>query len=286
MQIGVLFPQTEIGPGSAEVARFVREVENLGFAHLVAYEHVVGADRRVHENLDYPYGIEDLFHEPFVLFGFIAAITSLELATAIVIAPQRQTVLLAKQAAEVDVLTGGRFRLGVGLGWNPVEYEALGMDFATRSIRLEGQIELLRRLWTEESVTHDYGDERVVAAGLCPMPLQRPIPIWIGAVGERALRRAGRLADGWIPNVRPGDELDAAIRVVTGAAEAAGRDSAAIGMEGRMSGAGDADKLRRAADRWRTAGATHLAVGTMGLGLTDLDDHLRILERAATALLA
>jgi probable F420-dependent oxidoreductase len=193
-------------------------------------------------------------------------------------------VLVAKQAAEVDLLSGGRFRLGVGLGWNEVEYEALGQEFRTRGRRIEEQVTLMRRLWTEESVTYAGEFDRVTGAGLAPLPVQRPIPVWFGAQSERAYRRAGRLADGWFPQVSPGPELDKAREIVNAAAREAGRDPAQLGMEGRVGWRGDAAKLAEQAGRWQESGATHLAVNTMGAGLASLGDHLGALEVAAEAL--
>ncbi len=284
MRIGVVFPQTEIGPDAGAVRAYGQRVEELGFAHVMAYDHVVGADPAVHQGWSGPYDVRTTFHEPMVMFGFLAALTSLELVTGIIILPQRQTALVAKQAAEVDLLSGGRFRLGVGLGWNAVEYEALGQDFRTRGRRLEEQVTLMRRLWTEESVTHDGEFDRVTGAGLAPLPVQKPIPVWFGAQSERAYRRAGRLADGWFPQVSPGPELDQAREIVTAAAREAGRDPAQLGMEGRVSWRGDAGQLAGQAQRWQEAGATHLAVNTMGAGLARLDDHLGALEQAGEVL--
>src|SRR3979490_1585973 len=154
MRVGVVFPQTELGGDASAVRDYGQRVEELGFTHVLAYDHVVGADPAVHKGWAGPYDVHTTFHEPLVLFGFLAAGAPLDLVTAIIILPQRQTVLVAKQAAEVDLLTGGRFRLGVGLGWNPVEYEALGKDFSNRGQRLDEQVTLMRRLWTEPSVTH------------------------------------------------------------------------------------------------------------------------------------
>src|SRR3954471_23301553 len=148
MQIGAVFPQTEIGADVGAVRAYAERVAELGFAHVLVYDHVLGADPSIHQGWAGPYDIDTTFHEPFVLFGFLAALTSLELVTGVIILPQRQTALVAKQAAEVDILTGGKLRLGVGIGWNDVEYEALGMDFATRGKRMSEQIPLLRRLWT------------------------------------------------------------------------------------------------------------------------------------------
>jgi probable F420-dependent oxidoreductase len=225
------------------------------------------------------------FHEPLVLFGYLAALTSLELVTGIIILPQRQTVLVAKQAAEVDLLCGGRFRLGVGLGWNTVEYEALGKDFSDRGKRVEDQVELLRRLWTEPSVTFEAPDEKVTGAGLAPLPVQRPIPIWFGAASPPAYRRAGRLGDGWFPLIPPGPKLDEARALVDAAAVEAGRDPSTLGLEGRVSwGEGGATLVADHAERWRQIGATHLSVNTMGAGLASVDAHLDALAASAEVL--
>jgi probable F420-dependent oxidoreductase len=285
MRIGVVFPQTEIGPDVAAVRAYGEGVEALGFTHILAYDHVVGADPAAHQGWSGPYDVKSTFHEPLVLFGFLAAVTRLELVTGIIILPQRQTVLVAKQAAEVDLLTGGRFRLGIGLGWNPVEYEALGKRFSDRGRRMGEQIELMRRLWTEPVVTHAGEHERVTGAGLAPLPVQRPIPVWFGAMTPAAYRRAGRLGDGWFPQHAPGPKLDEARAIVEEAAALAGRDPRAIGMEGHVHlAAGDAGKLAEQAQRWRAAGATHLAVNTMGAGLASVDAHLAALEGIAKAL--
>jgi probable F420-dependent oxidoreductase len=285
MRIGVVFPQTEIGPDVGAVRAYGERVDQLGFAHLLAYDHVVGADPTVHAPWTGPYDVHTTFHEPMVLFGFLAAVTSLELVTGIIILPQRQTVLAAKQAAEVDLLSDGHFRFGVGIGWNAVEYEALGKDFTDRGRRLDEQIPLLRRLWTEQTVTFEGTHERVTGAGLAPLPVQRPIPIWIGASSDRAYARAGRLADGWFPQMRPGPKLDAARAVVDAAAREAGRDPSTIGMEGRVRwGEGGAEGLVEHVADWRSVGATHLSIDTMGAGLGGVDGHLGVLAEVADAL--
>jgi probable F420-dependent oxidoreductase len=284
MRVGVVFPQTEIGADVGAVRAYAQRVEELGYRHVLAYDHVLGADPAVHRGWAGPYDVTTTFHEPFVLFGYLAGLTSLELVTGIIILPQRQTALVAKQAAEVDLLTVGRFRLGVGLGWNEVEYEALGQDFATRGRRIEEQVDLLRRLWTEPSVTFDGRFDRVAGAGLAPLPVQRPIPVWFGGQSDPAYRRIGRLADGWFPQVPPGPKLDEARGVVERAAAEAGRDPAALGLEGRASWRGDPGQLAERAAAWRDAGATHLSVNTMGAGLRSVDDHLQALETAAGAL--
>ena len=172
MQIGVVFPQTEIGNDPGAIRAYAVAAAELGYTHAIVYDHVLGADRSVHKDFQGPYDLDTPFHEPFVVFGFLAAAApELELASAIVILPQRQTALVAKQAAEVDLLTGGRFRLGVGIGWNKVEFDSLGMDFHTRGRRMEEQIALMRRLWTERSVTFEGEFDTVVGAGLLPMPV-------------------------------------------------------------------------------------------------------------------
>jgi probable F420-dependent oxidoreductase len=285
MQIGVVFPQTEIGAGVADVRRYGTTVERLGFAHLLAYDHVLGADPEAHAPWRGPYDLHTTFHEPFVLFGYLAACTTLELVTGVIILPQRQTALVAKQAAEVDLLSDGRFRLGVGLGWNAVEYEALGAPFGDRGRRMSEQIPLLRRLLSEEVVTHDGEFDRITAAGLAPLPCQRPIPIWVGGQSEPAYRRIGRLADGWFPQVPPGPKLDEARAIVADAASDAGRDPAALGMEGRASWSADGvAKLVDHVGRWRDTGATHLSINTMNAGLGPVERHLDVLAEIAAAL--
>ncbi|HLI39274.1 MAG TPA: LLM class F420-dependent oxidoreductase [Streptosporangiaceae bacterium] len=284
MRIGVVFPQTEIGADTGAVRAYGQRVEELGFSHVLAYDHVAGADPRVHKGWKGPYDLHSTFREPLVMFGYLAAVTaSLELVTGIIILPQRQAVLVAKQAAEVDLLSGGRLRLGVGLGWNRVEYEALGEDFTTRGRRSEEQVELMRRLWTEESVTFHGRFHQVTGAGLAPLPVQRPIPVWFGAQSPRAYQRAGRLADGWFPQMQPGPELDEARRTVEQAAAGAGRDPGSLGMEGRVPWRGDPEELAGALRRWAGAGATHVSVNTMGAGLRSVDDHLAALAAAAEA---
>jgi probable F420-dependent oxidoreductase len=285
MRIGVVFPQTEIGADVGAVRAYAGRVEELGFSHVLAYDHVLGADPVAHAPWDRPYDVHTTFHEPMVLFGYLAALTSLELVTGIIILPQRQTALAAKQAAEVDLLTGGRLRFGVGLGWNAVEYEALGKDFGDRGRRIEEQVALLRRLWTEQSVSFEGEFERVTAAGLAPLPVQRPIPVWFGAQSPRAYERVGRLADGWFPQVPPGPKLDEARALVRDAARKAGRDPATLGMEGRVSwGEEGTPELVRRVGSWRDAGATHVSINTMGAGLGSVDGHLAVLAEAAAAL--
>lgn len=286
MQVGVVFPQTELGGDVGAVRDYGEHVEALGYRHILAFDHVVGADPKVHTGWNGPYDVQTTFHEPMVLFGFLAGVTrSLEFVTGVIILPQRQTVLVAKQAAEVDLLSSGRFRLGVGIGWTTVEYEALGEDFGNRGKRSEEQIELMRRLWTEESVTFDGKYHSVTGAGLAPLPTRRPIPVWIGANSTRGLERAGRMADGWFPMVVPGPDLDAARAVVDQAAVDAGRDPKSIGMEAWVKWQGSADDVIAKVDKWARVGASHVSINTMGAGLKTVDDHLAALTAVADALL-
>jgi probable F420-dependent oxidoreductase len=278
----VTFPQTELGGDPGAVRAYGERVEELGFSHILVYDHVVGADPAVHEGWNGPYDVHTTFHEPFVMFGYLAGVTrALELVTGVIILPQRQTTLVAKQAAEVDLLSDGRFRLGIGVGWNAVEYEALGEEFGNRGKRSAEQIGLLRRLWTEQSVTFAGDFHTVTGAGIAPLPVQRPIPVWIGAASPPGYKRAGRLADGWFPMMTPGPDLDEARTIVETAAADAGRDPATIGMEGRVDWRGDGDAVADQLTQWEKSGATHVSVNTMGAGLKTVDDHLAVLARVA-----
>jgi len=285
MRIGVVFPQTEIGADVGAVRAYAMGVEQLGYTHVLAYDHVLGADPAVHDGWAGPYDIDTTFHEPFVLFAYLAAITKLELVSGVIILPQRQTALVAKQAAEVDILSEGRFRLGVGIGWNAVEYEALDKSFNDRGARSAEQVDLLRRLFTERSVTFEGRWERVTGAGLAPRPVQRPIPIWFGGATPPALRRAGRLGDGWFPMVAPGPRLDDARALVEEGAREAGRDPSSIGMEGRVTWTpeGGLDTVLDHVERWRGTGASHLEINTMSAGFATVDDHLAALAQVAEA---
>ncbi|QFZ21685.1 LLM class F420-dependent oxidoreductase [Saccharothrix syringae] len=279
MRIGAIFPQLEIGDDPADIRDWALAVEEMGYAHVLAFDHVLGAGRgsrpdwRLYDN-------ESTFHEVFVLFGYLAAVTtSLELVTGVLVLPQRQTALVAKQAAEVDVLSGGRLRLGVGVGWNPVEYRALGESFTDRGARSAEQVELMRRLWAEPSVTFEGRWHHVDDAGIKPRPAAGRIPVWFGGNAEAVLRRAGRLGDGWLPQRQPDATAAAMVARVRAHAEEAGRDPAAIGFEPRLVLA-DVPRGRWApfADGWRELGATHLCVSTMGLGLKSVDEHLGVLR--------
>ena len=286
MKIGVIFPQTEIGPDPAGVRAYAQAVQELGFEHLEVYDHVLGADPAAHAGWEGPYNVHSQFHEPMVVFGYLAAIAPrLELVTSVIILAQRQTALMAKQAAEVDVLTGGKLRLGVGIGWKQVEYEALGMDFHNRGRRFEEQIELMRRLWTDPSVTFNGKYHRVTGAGINPLPVQRPIPVWIGASAEPAIKRAAELADGDFPQRPLEGGWPAPLDKIRGWLSAAGRDVSRFGIDARVqAGSGSPDHWRNQAEQWRALGATHLSINTMNGGLRGPDAHIERLRQALPAL--
>jgi probable F420-dependent oxidoreductase len=281
MQIGVTFPQLEIGPDPAVVREYAQTAEGLGYDFLTIYDHVLGADTTNRPGWSGAYQATDQFHEPFVLFGWLAGVApKLALATGVIVLPQRQTALVAKQAAEIDILTGGRFRLGVGIGWNEVEFEALNEHFRNRARRYEEQIELLRKLWTEPVVTYHGRYHHISEAGLNPLPVQQPIPIWMGGRAEAALERMGRLADGWMTQTPLDDTLRGMIERVRGYAEAAGRPRDAIQIEARVSiNAAPESDWPRIVEDWRQLGASHLAVNTMRAGLESPRDHIDVIRR-------
>jgi len=288
MKTGVVFPQTEIGADPVAVRDYIQAVEALGYAHMMAYDHVLGADTSHYANWEGSYTAESMFHEPFVLFGYLAGVTTtLELVTAVLILSQRQTALVAKQAAEVDLLTGGRLRLGVGVGWNHVEYEALNQEFSNRGSRYAEQIPLLREFWTKEVVGFDGKYHKVDHAGVTPQPVQRPIPIWMGAGAranpvptDRVLRRVARLADGWFPQMQPGDDAKATVERLQTFLSEAGRDSSSMGMEPRINLTdGNPEIWQAQANAWQEMGATHVSINTMRAGLSSPQDHIDAIQQ-------
>ena len=284
MRVGVVFPQIESGTDIGAIREYLQAIEQLGYVHLVAYDHVLGADSSTRPDWKGPYNALSTFHEPFVFFGFVAAVTHLELAPAVIILPQRQTVLVAKQAAEVDVLTGGRTRVGVGLGWNTVEFESLGESFTNRNRRIEEQIALMRRLWTEPVVDFTGRWHRVDRAGLNPLPVQRPIPVWMGGAAENAIKRIARIADGWFTQYVPDDNGHATIERFRGYLRDAGRDPETFPIEGRISVgrlAGPDEWVKMAHGFRDGLRCTHLEINTMGAGYATLADHVKALERFA-----
>ncbi len=280
MRIGAVFPQLEIGNDPAQIKEYAQAAEAMGYAHLVAYDHVVGAHPERPGGWRGPYTHRDAFHEPFVLFGFLGAVTSrIEFVPGVIILPQRQTVLVAKQAAELDVLSGGRLRLGVGLGWNAVEYEALNENFRNRGRRIEEQIAVLRLLWTNEVVDYKGQWHRIDRAGLKPLPVQRPIPIWMGGFADPALRRIARLADGWIALVPPRERSREVIERFRTYVREAGREPASVGLETRISASiGTPDVWAQALAFFSAAGANYIEFNTMGAGYKTVDQHVQALR--------
>ena len=303
MRTGVVIPHGEPGFGSdiGAVAEYAQAVEALGFHHICIGEHVLGANPDSRPGWKGPYNIEHVFHDPFVLFAHLAAVTkTLKFAPRIVILPQRQTALVAKQAASLDLVSGGRLRLGIGVGWNPVEFEALGQDFSTRGLRIEEQMELMRALWTQELVTFRGRWDTVTDAGLNPMPIQRPIPIWIGggpgsiwigrgtgsapgtptADADRVLTRIARMADGWFPSVGLDTGVGEAIEVLHRYIREEGRDESEVGIDGSVSIADSTpEEWARQVSAWEELGATHLSVNSASAGFTSVSQHIDALRR-------
>jgi len=284
MQIGVTFPQTEIGADPVVIRDYAQTIEGLGYKHIVAFDHVLGADPKNRPGWR-GYTHLDMFHEPFVLFGYLAALTQLEMVPAVIILPQRQTALVAKQAAEVNILTGGKLRLGVGVGWNPVEYEALGMNFNTRGRMIEEQIEVMRLLWSQNTISYKGHFHTITEAGLNPLPMAHSIPVWMGGDANVLLRRVARLGDGWFPQGKPDDQMRETVERLRRYVKEAGRDPATIGLEARMNAReGDLAEWVRQTVGWRELGATHISINTMGAGFKSLQDHIDAIRRYKEAI--
>lgn len=270
MRIGVTFPQTEIGSDPVVLRDYAQAAEDLGYSHLLAYDHVVGGQPGPHRpGWDGPYNYRSDFHEPFVLFGYLGAITkTIDFITGILILPQRQTALVAKQAAAVDILTGGRLKLGVGIGWNEVEYEALDIDFHTRGKRCEEQIEVMRLLWTEEVVTYEGRFHHFNHLGISPRP-SRPIPVWLGGMSETVMKRAARIGDGWFPLFRPGGpDPKETLERFTSYVREYGRDPGEVGLQTGASIAGTPDEWHARIEEMQALGVEEMTVNTMGQNLT------------------
>ncbi len=280
MHIGVIFPQTEYGIDPEAIRDYSQTAEGLGYTHILAYEHVLGANPERSGGWMGPYTYQHAFLEPFLLFSYMAAHTKhIGFTTGVIILPQRQTALVAKQTATLDVLSKGRLRLGVGIGWNPVEYTVLNQDFHTRGRRVEEQVELLRLLWTQPLVKYSGRWHNVPDAGINPLPIQRPIPIWFGGHAEAVLRRIARMGDGWMPNYRSPQDVQDPLQKLDRYLEEAGRARSDIGLEARLHyGNGEPSEWDSTISGWQRAGATHLTLNTMGSGFTTPSDHLRAIE--------
>ncbi len=287
MRIGAVFPQTEFGNDPHAIRDYAQAVESLGYTHILAYDHVLGANPDRPGGWSGPYTHQTPFHEPFVLFGFMAAVTQrVEFVTGVIILPQRQTALVAKQAAALDVLSGGRLRLGFGIGWNQVEYTALNEPFHNRGRRFDEQLEVLNLLWTQPLVTFAGKYHTIEDAGLNPMPVQQPIPIWFGGHADVVMARVAKWGAGWMPNYRTPQEAAHALATLDARLAEVGRSRPAVGLEARIAyGRGDADQWARLIDDWRAAGATHLTINTMGSGFTRPDEHVAAVRHFAEAVL-
>jgi probable F420-dependent oxidoreductase len=277
MEFGIVFPHHEIGTDPQAIKTFAQGAEALGATHLLIYDHVMGADPDRPGGWDKRFYDKNVqFHEPFTTLAFIAAVTNrINLMTAVLILPQRQTVLVAKQAAEVALLSSGRLRLGVGTGWNRVEYEALNEDFHTRGKRQGEQVDLLRKLWREDSLTYAGNWHTVTAASINPRPAAT-IPIWFGGSAPALLKRCGELGDGWIPIMGPTPAAAEAIQTLKAHREAAGLKWAGFGVQAQAQfGGGNPERWRSHAEKWHAIGATHIAVATHNAGLSGVDAHLQ-----------
>lgn len=286
MKFGVVFPQTEIGDDPIAIRDYAQTAEELGYAHILAYDHVLGANRDRPGGFKGPYDHTSSFCEPFVLFSFLAGFTQkVEFAAGIIILPQRQTALVAKQAANLDVLSGGRLRLGVALGWNEVEYIALGQDFHTRGRRIEEQVTLMRELWTKPLVKFEGRWDSIPDAGINPLPVQRPIPIWFGGHADPVLRRTARMGDGWMTNVGSAGQAEADFEKLNRYLAEAGREPASLGIDARiLFGDGDPRSWESTIRDWQDLGATHISLNTMRHGFEKPAEHINALRSFAEAI--
>lgn len=280
MKFGVVFPQTEIGSDVAALRDYFQTAEGLGFDYVLSYDHVLGANPDRPGGWGKPYDYQDMFHEPFVMYAYMAAITQkIEFVTGILVLPQRPAALVAKQAAELDVLSNGRLRLGVGTGWNKVEYDALGYDFHTRGKRSEEQIRLMKELWTKPLVTFNGEFHMVEDAGLNPLPIQRPIPVWFGGYVDEVFQRMARLGDGWFPNVMSPEEAKPKIEKIRGYLQEAGRNPDTFGYDVRVNmKTQPQDTWAEYIKGWQELGATHVCISTMGIGLDTPQKHIHAIQ--------
>ena len=278
VKLGAVFPQTEIGNDPAAIREYARAAEDLGYSHILAFDHVLGANAESRPGWSGAYRHTDAFHEPFALFAHLAAATErIEFVTGVIILPQRQTALVAKQAATVDVLSGGRLRLGIGVGWNPVEYEALGENFGDRGRRSEEQIDVMRTLWTNELVTYDGRWHKITDAGINPLPVQRPIPIWFGGAAPQTIKRVATIGDGWFPLFAPDERGSRLVADMKEQAQSEGRDPSSIGIESWASVG--RDNWRETLEGWRELGASHMSVNTMNAGIESPQGHIDAIRR-------
>lgn len=279
MKIGVVFPQTEFGNDPAAIKAYTQAAEALGYSHILTYEHVLGANPDRPGGWQGPYTHEHPFHDPFVLFGYMAGVTErIEFITGILILPQRETAVVAKQAATLDLLSNGRFRLGIGVGWNKVEYIALNQDFHTRGRRLDEQLEVLQQLWSEPLITYHGNWHTIPDAGLNPRP-QRPIPLWFGGHADVVLQRVARLGDGWLPNFRQAAAAERSLAKLDAYLAENGRSRADVGIEPRLHyGPANPDEWHNTIAGWQAAEATHITLNTMSCGFDTPDKHIEAIR--------
>ena len=287
MKIGVVFPQTEIGTDFGIIRSYVQTAEHLGYQNILAYDHVIGADTKNRPGWT-RYSLKDSFFEPLTLFSYFAALTSrINLTTGIIILPQRQTVLVAKQAAVLDVLSNGRLQLGVAVGWNHVEFEALGENFNNRGSRIEEQIAILRALWTQDSLSFSGKWHNISEAGINPLPIQQPIPIWFGGGmtdNTKVLQRIARVADGWILNQQADKGGELAIANMKSYLSEIGRDPTKFGFDGRVSLADGIDSAVKLTKQWEEIGATQVNLNTMNSNLPSPEEHIKAIQDYKVAL--
>jgi probable F420-dependent oxidoreductase len=277
---GIVFPQTEIGTDPVVIRDFAQAAEAMGFRYVLAYDHVLGANPERPGGWRGPYTHLTPFHEPFVLFAYLSALTqTLEFVTGVLILPQRQTALVAKQAAQVQILSGGRLRVGIGIGWNKVEYDALGQDFGVRGRRSVEQVMLLRDLWTQPLITFQGEFDRIDDAGINPLPTH-PIPVWFGGEADAVLRRMAQMGDGWIANFMQPEQGAGYMTRIREYLSNAGRDPSKFGIDIRVNlSRQPINEWETYLRGWQTIGATHAALNLMGAGLNGLDDYVSIMQQ-------
>ncbi len=287
MQIGVIYPHFEFGSDPAAIRDYAQTADELGYAHIGADDHVIGP------NPERPGGwtgwvtYRTPFFEPFVLFSFMAGVTArVEFSTCVLLLPQRQTVLVAKQAAGLDLLSGGRLRLGLGIGWNVIEYVSLGENFHNRGRRIEEQVALLRRLWSQPLVDFAGKWHQIPDAGINPLPVQQPIPIWFGGQSEAAIRRMARIGDGWMPLFPSAAKARPGLDLLENCLAQAGRSRADFGLEARIPyGSGNPDEWLRLLEGWRAVGATHASLVATHCGFSTPGEHIAALRKFAQAVI-
>ena len=286
IKLGAFFPTRDMPADRVQIRDWAQAAEEIGFDYIEVSDHVLGADREKTPGFEGPYDADDSFHETFTTIAYMAAITEkVGFASGVLILPQRQTALVAKQAAQVDVLCGGRLRLGIGVGWNPVEYEALGEDWTKRGRRQAEQVELMNQYWTQRTVTFEGEFDRVAHAGVNPLPIQRPIPIWFGGGVDAVLKRAAKYGQGWIPLSNANSHAAVQVEKLHGFLKDEGRDPASFGIEAWIrSSLGGADEWRAAVGKGRGMGASHATFYTSGQGVGGLDAQIEAMRQFKAAM--